>query len=141
MQAVLFLFLRIALQVILISFLGIIGWYLWREWRSRKETLRIENQPLLILIQQADGLNLRFRSSEVILGRGLGCDAVIPDPTLSSRHARFSYHHQQWWIEDLHTTNGTFLNGQMITTPVVVTNSDTIMCGRVRLDVVIEEKG
>lgn len=139
MQATLFLFLRLALLITLGIIIGAIVVALWREWRGRATSLLAESHPTLVLFQPSDGHSLQFRNLVIIIGRGQGCDAVIPDPTLSGKHARFSYHHQQWWLEDLHTTNGTFLNGQMITTPVVITNGDAIMCGRVHMEVQIEE--
>lgn len=139
MQALLFLFLRLVLVTCMFTFLGIIGRVLWQEWCGYRGRPGSEMHPTLILLQPPDGRSLRFQSPEVLIGRSQACDAVIPDPTLSGRHARFSYHHQQWWLEDLQTTNGTLLNGQMITAPVVITDGDSIQCGRVRLDVLFEE--
>jgi pSer/pThr/pTyr-binding forkhead associated (FHA) protein len=139
MQALLFLILRLALLICLLAFTGLIVWTMWREWRGGQASLIAESHPTLILLQPPDARSLRFRTLQVIIGRSQGCDAVIPDPTLSGRHARFSYHHQQWWLEDLQTTNGTFLNGQMVSEPVVITSGDAILCGRVRLEVVFEE--
>jgi hypothetical protein len=139
MQAILFLVLRLSLLGCLLTFFGIVGRAIWQEWRGSQAALKAESHPALILLQPPDGRSLRFQALEVVVGRNQSCDLVIPDPTLSGRHARFSYHHQQWWLEDLGTTNGTFLNGQMLTTPVVITAGDTVLCGRVRLDVLFEE--
>lgn len=139
MQALLFLLLRLALVAFLAVFFGTIGRAMWQEWRGRQAALLTETHPALILLQPPDGRSLRFQALQVVVGRSQGCDAVIPDPTLSARHARFSYHHHQWWLEDLQTTNGTSLNGQMVTSPVVITEGDSILCGRVRLEVAFEE--
>lgn len=139
MQANLFLVLRLIMIITQITFVGFVISALWRERKRRLAVLQTETHPILILVQPPDGRSMRYRSLEVVIGRSQGCDAVIPDPTLSGKHARFSYHHQHWWLEDLQTTNGTLLNGQMITTPVVITDGDSIQCGRVRLEVILEE--
>ena len=41
-----------------------------------------------------------------------------------------TYRQSQWWIEDLHSTNGTFLNQEAVLEPVVITDGDD--CAAVR---------
>jgi pSer/pThr/pTyr-binding forkhead associated (FHA) protein len=73
----------------------------------------------------------------VILGRDAACDYPIDDQTISSKHAQLSFHHQQWWLEDLRSTNGTYLNDETVTSPVVVTNGDRLRLGHLGVKVEI----
>ncbi|HQU36847.1 MAG TPA: FHA domain-containing protein, partial [Anaerolineales bacterium] len=59
------------------------------------------------------------------------CDVSLMDETLSAQHARITYHHRQWWLEDLNSTNGTSLNENPLTTPTVVISEDEFKCGNV----------
>ncbi len=62
----------------------------------------------------------------------------MTDETISARHAMLSYHNNQWWVEDLGSTNGTYLNLLPVTTPTVLVGGDILMFGKVSLDVKIE---
>ncbi len=74
-------------------------------------------------------LVFRITATEAILGRDPTCQIYIDHPTISARHARLAYHHAQWWIEDLHSRNGTFLNDQPVQDAVVLTQGDELRCG------------
>lgn len=49
----------------------------------------------------------------MLVGRGQDCDIVLGHPTISSQHCVVECHDDdgQWHIEDLESTNGTFVNG------------------------------
>ena len=66
---------------------------------------------------------------EVRLGRDLGNDITINDPEVSRHHARFLVRDESVFIEDLGSTNGTFLNGERITNPQQLRVGDTITFG------------
>ncbi|MFU8774027.1 MAG: FHA domain-containing protein, partial [Anaerolineales bacterium] len=57
-----------------------------------------------------------------------------------AQHARLSFHHNQWWIEDMGSKNGTFLNQQFVATPLVVTSGDELLFGQVRIIVMLGEE-
>ncbi len=48
---------------------------------------------------------------ELILGRHDSCDVVLSDPSVSRRHARLVFRDGNWVLQDLHSTNGTLVNG------------------------------
>jgi pSer/pThr/pTyr-binding forkhead associated (FHA) protein len=50
-----------------------------------------------------------------------------------------SYHHSQWWIQDLQSTNGTLLNDEKLKSATVIVSGDEIVCGQSVLIVSIEE--
>lgn len=60
------------------------------------------------------------------LGREVGNDLVIEDPQISRRHARLTRQGNSYLLEDLTSTNGTFVNGSRVTTPVLLANGDLI---------------
>jgi len=64
-----------------------------------------------------------------VIGRGSHCDISLPDEALSASHVRLSFHHGQWWLEDLGSTNGTFLNKDQIAVPTVIITGDQFKCG------------
>jgi pSer/pThr/pTyr-binding forkhead associated (FHA) protein len=50
-----------------------------------------------------------------VLGRSNTCDYLIPDPTVSSRHAELVRSDDGWTIRDLGSLNGTRVNGWLVT--------------------------
>jgi pSer/pThr/pTyr-binding forkhead associated (FHA) protein len=45
------------------------------------------------------------------------------------------YHHDQWWLEDMNSRNGTFLNGSALDAPAVLADQDEVRCGQVSFSV------
>lgn len=64
------------------------------------------------------GTTLPLGRSDIIVGRSPDSALVLNDTYSSSRHARFFLNQGMWWVEDLQSTNGTYINGQKITAPV-----------------------
>jgi pSer/pThr/pTyr-binding forkhead associated (FHA) protein len=65
-----------------------------------------------------------------VIGGGAACDIVVDSPTVSARHCRLTETPGGFLLEDLGSTNGTFVNGVRIAAPVPVTRSDVITLGR-----------
>lgn len=76
------------------------------------------------------GTTFSIVRSEVILGREEGIDITIRDPEVSRRHARISWQSGDYYIEDLGSTNGTFLNGTLVTRPQALRSGDMISVGQ-----------
>lgn len=132
MSAVLVLILRIILSVCLYAFLGWALFTLWRGLQQQGLALALRKAPALDLaIQHGRGGTARrvFQQTELTLGRDPACDLVLNDDAISARHVRLSYHHGQWWAEDLGSTNGTRLNQSLLATPAVLATGDQIECG------------
>lgn len=66
---------------------------------------------------------------ETILGRDQANDIAISDPEVSRRHARFVIKDGNLIVEDLGSTNGTFLNGERISSPQQLRAGDVITLG------------
>lgn len=134
-------YILLALRALMVLALyGFLAWCfltLWRELKQQASNLAQRRVPALLVIQS--DTQMRFAVPEVTIGRHPGCEWVLADETVSSRHARLVYHHDHWWLEDLGSRNGTFLNGDALTAPAVLTNQDQIRCGQVGFALQIED--
>jgi pSer/pThr/pTyr-binding forkhead associated (FHA) protein len=136
MSGAIILALRLLLAIALYGFLGWALLILWQEIRRQGTSLanrRVPSINLTIRHGQAAPIVTNFSQPEITLGRDPGCDIPLVDDTVSTRHAQLTYHHNQWWLEDLTSTNGTTLNLITITMPTVLTAGDEIQCGDTRL--------
>ncbi len=124
---------------------GFLAWafiFLYRETRRQAVTLtnrRVPGIGVMIKFPGGQGTMRHFSQAEITIGRDPGCDIPLPDDTVSARHAHMMYHHNQWWIEDLASTNGTKLNELPVSIPIVITSGDEIQCGGIRLSVSLSE--
>ena len=67
----------------------------------------------------------------VILGRAAGCDLVLTDDEeVSAQHARIDNHGDKLLLQDLNSTNGTFVNGVAIHNPYLLQSGDLLLLGR-----------
>jgi pSer/pThr/pTyr-binding forkhead associated (FHA) protein len=141
MTGIVVLIFRILMTALLFAFIGWALWNIWKDLRAQGTLLSAPNIPRLTFAP-LDGIGetLTFQAPEVMIGRSTGCELCLPDETVSSRHARLSYHQSQWWVEDVQSTNGTFLNDERISVPTVITSGDELRLGQVRYLVAIEEK-
>jgi pSer/pThr/pTyr-binding forkhead associated (FHA) protein len=107
--------------------------------KQQGELLAARQPSPLKLATELDSppLSRHYSTPEVILGREPSCAFPINDQTVSSHHARLSFHQNQWWLEDLASTNGTYLNGTPVTAAVVITNGDLLRMGQVEVRVTI----
>lgn len=72
---------------------------------------------------------------ELSVGRSTGCDLPLPDDTfISQYHARFALRDGACFVEDLGSTNGTYLNGTRLTQPMRVEKGDRVSLGKTVLE-------
>jgi pSer/pThr/pTyr-binding forkhead associated (FHA) protein len=138
MSAPFVLALRVLLAASLYAFLGLTLLTIWRELRAQGTLLATQKIPGISLNLQSGEQPPRqkyFTQSEILLGRDSHCDLPLLDDTVSVRHARLAYHHGQWWLEDLGSTNGTLLNKEKVSIPTVVISGDQIDCGKVSIKI------
>ncbi|GER80331.1 MAG: FHA domain-containing protein FhaB [Anaerolineaceae bacterium] len=132
MSGILVLVLRLVLAACLYAFLGWMLLTLWKDLRAQGLGLSVQKAPMLDLAIQRAGGNVSrriVRQAELLIGRDPACEIALDDDAVSARHARLSYHHGQWWVEDLGSTNGTRLNQLPLPIPAVLTTGDQIECG------------
>jgi len=124
--------LRILLILALYAFLGFTLLTIWQDLKrtgQQAATRKIPAIRLEVQIKRRAAVSQIFSQPEIILGRESVCDVTLDDTTVSARHAKLSYHHGQWWLEDLNSTNGTSLNKEKLTTATVLAPGDEIQCG------------
>lgn len=72
---------------------------------------------------------------EVTIGRGGGCTVPLPADTFVSQvHARAYERDGKLWLEDLGSTNGTFVNGRQVREPVSLRRGDRVQVGETVLE-------
>ena len=76
------------------------------------------------------GTRITLAEQPVLLGRADSCTLVIDDDYASNQHARLSPHGPDWFLEDLGSTNGTYLDRTRVTTPVKVAADTPIRIGK-----------
>lgn len=73
---------------------------------------------------------------EAVVGRSEKADIALDDSSVSRRHARFFHQQDGWFLEDLQSRNGTYLNGRRLEAPERVTADDVVRVGSIVLRVV-----
>ena len=73
--------------------------------------------------------------NEATVGRGQGCQVQLNDPMVSQLHARLFRAERGLHIEDLGSTNGTFVNGKQVSAPAKLKRGDRIRVGPIELEV------
>lgn len=56
----------------------------------------------------------KLTSEEITIGRLPECHVALADPEVSRRHAQLQKRQDGWWVLDLHSTNDTYVNGQIV---------------------------
>ena len=97
--------------------------------KERTWTLSVERGP-----KELRGVSIAVHGP-IIVGRSPGADIVIGAGYVSGRHARFSLMGQNLFVEDLGSTNGTAVNGQLISAPTALRNKDVVTVGDVAIRV------
>jgi len=92
----------------------------------------LPNAPQFRLVVKAGaaaGRVFELNREVVIIGRSQQCDLVVEEPELSRQHARFVRQGGGYLLEDLGSTNGTFVNGVRLTAPRRLQPGDEIRLG------------
>ena len=143
-----------ALLILKIAFLVVLYLFIWRIVRTASRDLRLpqesfilapsresgvaqEPPPIrsgrLVVVKSGDldeGTDFELNSSQVTIGRGGQNDIAIPsDEYASARHARLEPRQDGVWVQDLGSTNGTYLNGARLERPRRLTNGDVVRVG------------
>ncbi len=132
------LILRIGMTLSLYAFMGWAFLFLWQNFKTESELLATRKTPPLTLTFKDPNNKSKtkyFRVPEITLGRDPHSEVYLDNETVSAHHACLSYHHGQWWLEDLDSTNGTTLNDEDVETPTIVISNDEIRCGDAPLKV------
>jgi hypothetical protein len=87
-------------------------------------------RQLVVTAGPLRGTTLPLGASAVLIGRAPSCTLVLDDDYSSSRHARVYPQDGQWYVEDLGSTNGTFLGRERLSGPTPVRPGTQIRVGQ-----------
>ena len=90
-------------------------------------------RKLAVIEGELSGTVIPLGSSPITVGRAADSTVVLKDDYASSRHARFFPSDGQWIVEDLGSTNGTWIDRTRITGPTVLRVGSKVRVGRTTL--------
>jgi len=147
-----------ALLILKILFLVLLYLFIWRIVRSATRDLRLPQESFvlggeaaaalrgdapsaapgrLVVVKSPDldeGEDFELDSAQLTIGRGGQNDiAIRSDEYASARHARFEPRQDGVWVQDLGSTNGTYLNGARLERPRRLTGGDVVRVGETDL--------
>jgi pSer/pThr/pTyr-binding forkhead associated (FHA) protein len=84
----------------------------------------------LVVVEPRERKGQRYSiAEEMTLGRAAGCAISLDDNYTSQLHARLFQRDGQLHVEDLGSTNGTYVNGKKVTAPIAVSRGDRVKVG------------
>jgi pSer/pThr/pTyr-binding forkhead associated (FHA) protein len=96
---------------------------------------RAAKPPDRVTVVGPDGKQRTYDvDEELIIGRADKCHIVITDPYASQIHARIFQRSNGVFIEDMGSTNGTYLNKKRVASPLPVTRGDRARIGKTSLE-------
>lgn len=102
------------------------------DWKQLEELLKTD-QP--VKSERAERVHTKIKEKEVInIGRGSDNDIVINNIKVSRKHAKLEKSSGEWYIEDLGSSNGTFINGEKIRR-ARITPKDVLTMGGIPLNI------
>ncbi|CAM3984351.1 FHA domain-containing protein [Helcobacillus massiliensis] len=107
-----------------------------RTVTSPEELAKMRTDPeavatsLVVTAGPLKGTTIRLGASPVLIGRAPECTLVLNDDYASNRHARIFPDGDDWFVEDLGSTNGTMLSDQQITQAVPFKSGAQVRIGR-----------
>ena len=147
-----------ALLILKIAFLVLLYLFIWRIVRTASRDLRLPQESFilapsreggiaparaqvhsgkLVVVKSPEldeGMDYELNSAQLTVGRGGQNDvALSSDEYASARHARFEPRQDGVWVQDLGSTNGTYLNGTRLDRPRRLKYGDVVRVGETDL--------
>ena len=107
-----------------------------RSPKPAKKPPRSGRLPTSVVVHAPEARKPKaFRlSGSLEIGRAESCEVQLDDTYASQHHARISSHDGTWLVEDLGSTNGTFLNDRRVQSPIEVRAGDVVRIGKTVLE-------
>ncbi|MGC9357597.1 MAG: FHA domain-containing protein [Anaerolineae bacterium] len=129
-MADLLLVLRFLLAFVLYAFLALTLYILWRDLKEGADAEVSGPPPAALFEEREDESPRRIPLRSVTaLGRADDNTLILDDPFASAHHAIVLWREEQWWIEDLESHNGTYLNDERVLEPERLSSGDRIRIG------------
>ena len=102
-------------------------------WRDKRRAARVgagAARPKLKILEPPGQLGVTYAlDDEVTVGRAPGCAVSLDDTFASQIHARVFVRDSQWFVEDLGSTNGTWINRKRVHGPMRLQRGDRLQVG------------
>lgn len=97
-----------------------------------KKSKRLRGKPkqLVIIDGPNQGQSVPLGTEPILLGRGTDAAIRLNDDYVSTRHTRFATNGEQWFVEDLGSTNGTYIGNQRVNSPVPIAVGVPVRLGK-----------
>ncbi len=137
--ALLYFFVYRAIRAVVVDLRGAQSWR--AEPQRPKATQpkpqrerRKEPRTVVVLAEQGNRLASVPLQGNLQVGRADACQIKLSDTYVSSFHARIFSRDGEWYVEDLGSTNGTYMNQRRVTSPIEVRAGDRIRVGKTTLE-------
>ena len=90
--------------------------------------------PREVHVSDAQGNRTMPLGEAVTIGRAASCDLVVVDNYVSNVHARIFARDGGWWLEDLGSTNGTYMTRTRVQQPTAIGPGDEVKMGKATLE-------
>jgi pSer/pThr/pTyr-binding forkhead associated (FHA) protein len=103
---------------------------------KQKPPPRRRGSPTQVVVTQGGntGTSASLAQAPILIGRGTDAAIKLDDDYVSTRHARIAASGDQWFVEDLGSTNGTYIGTVRITQPTTITLGTQIRIGKTILE-------
>jgi pSer/pThr/pTyr-binding forkhead associated (FHA) protein len=104
--------------------------------RDQKPAKRPRGAPTQVLVVEGanQGEAAPLDQAPILIGRGTDAAIRLDDDYVSTRHARIASSGDQWFVEDLGSTNGTYVGSSRITQPTVINLGTQVRIGKTTLE-------
>jgi len=105
--------------------------------RGRRAARRPRGAPTAVVVVDGPdaGLSAPLGTDPVTFGRGTDVSLPLTDDYVSTAHARLFPHEGRWYVEDLGSTNGTYLDGARVRVPTPVPVGVPLRVGKTVVEV------
>jgi len=107
-----------------------------RQSRTAQPPKRRRGAPTHVLVTEGGnaGERAELDQAPILIGRGSDAAIRLDDDYVSTRHARIAASGDQWFVEDLGSTNGTYIGSVRLTQPTTITVGTQIRIGKTILE-------
>jgi pSer/pThr/pTyr-binding forkhead associated (FHA) protein len=149
----------LVLQLLKYAFLAVLYIFVWRSIRAiyqelkpatsraqpvratsatgaRSSPRKVKKAPHKAVVVQGNshrGVTFNLQD-ELVIGRAATCQVVLDDSYVSQVHARLFAKGDSYMVEDLGSTNGTYLNRRKVTAPTELRRGDQVKIGKTVLE-------
>ena len=103
---------------------------------AQKAPPKRRGSPTHVIVTEGSNVGERAELDQapILIGRGSDAAIRLDDDYVSTRHARIAASGDQWFVEDLGSTNGTYIGTVRITQPTTITLGTQIRIGKTILE-------